>query len=286
MTLLALLLGSVGLADLLAHLGTSRRDRLSPRRLWAPAVIGAAAFVAGAATTGTPWGWWPAGAAAVVGWLLATRETARSTAGSGAVSYWAVSYWAVGALAAAIAAAFVWGGALPTPRGALVDWYDALPYAALGGVGFTTFALVVGGALFLVESANVVVRLALRGEKSSRPADGAAAVIPAAPTRRWWRRGVAPATSTEQVFVELGVVELRGGRFIGPLERLFLLALVLSGQFTAIAALVAAKGIIRFPEISKDAAGGSKAEYFLVGSFASWTLVLLVTLLVLLGPTR
>jgi hypothetical protein len=208
-----------------------------------------------------------------VGWLLATRETARSTAG----------YWAAGALAAAIAGAFVWGGALATPRGALVDWYDALPYAALGDVGFTTFALVVGGALFLVESANVVVRLALRGEKDHRPVDAAAAVIPAAPKRHWWQRGVAPATSTEQPTLET-FVELKGGRFIGPLERLFLLALVLSGQFTAIAALVAAKGIIRFPEISKDAAGGSKAEYFLVGSFASWTLVLLVVLLVALGP--
>ncbi|GAB2449804.1 hypothetical protein HD599_002113 [Conyzicola lurida] len=279
MTLLALLLGSVGLADLLAHLGTSRRDRLSPRRrsprrLWAPAAIGAAAFVAGAATTGAPWGWWPVGAAAVAGWLIATRETARSTAG----------YWAAGTLAAAIVAAFVWGGALPTPRGPLVDWYDALPYAALADIGFTTFALVVGGAFFLVESANVVVRLALRGERDHGPVDAAAAVVPAAPKRRWWQRGVAPATSTEQPVAELGVVELRGGRFIGPLERLFLLALVLSGQFTAIAALVAAKGIIRFPEISKDAAGGSKAEYFLVGSFASWTLVLLVVLLVALGP--
>lgn len=36
---------------------------------------------------------------------------------------------------------------------------------------------------------------------------------------------------------------------------------------------VAAKGIIRFPEISRDTVGGSKAEFFIVGSLASWVLV-------------
>jgi hypothetical protein len=270
MILLALLLGSIGLADLLAHLGTSRRDRLSPRALWAPAVIGAAAFVVGAIGTGMPWPSWPAGAAAIVAWLLATRETARSSAG----------FWAIGALAFAIAAAFVWGWLLPRPDGFLVHWFDTLPYTALAPVDLTTFALVVGGALFLVESANVVVRLALRGERSNRAADVATAPHPSAPNRRWWQRPAPAAAPAAPPFTEL-----KGGRFIGPLERLFLLALVLSGQFTAIAALVAAKGIIRFPEISKDAVGGSKAEYFLVGSFASWTLVLLVVLLVTLGPT-
>ena len=45
------------------------------------------------------------------------------------------------------------------------------------------------------------------------------------------------------------------------------------------AAVVAAKGIIRFPEISKDTEG-SKAEYFLVGSFTSWALVAAVALLI------
>jgi hypothetical protein len=50
--------------------------------------------------------------------------------------------------------------------------------------------------------------------------------------------------------------------------------------------VIAAKGIVRFPEISKDATGGSKAEYFLVGSFASWALVMIAALMISLGPTR
>ncbi|MHA7245765.1 hypothetical protein ACX80C_02985 [Arthrobacter tecti] len=36
--------------------------------------------------------------------------------------------------------------------------------------------------------------------------------------------------------------------------------------------LSAAKGLVRFPEISEDRGSGSKAEEFLVGSLASWTL--------------
>jgi len=31
---------------------------------------------------------------------------------------------------------------------------------------------------------------------------------------------------------------------------------------------------VRFPEISRDSAGGSKAEYFLVGSLVSWAVAI------------
>ena len=64
---------------------------------------------------------------------------------------------------------------------------------------------------------------------------------------------------------------LRGGRWIGPLERLLLLLFASTGMH-------AAKGVIRFPEISKDE-GGDKAEEFLIGSLASWTLAALVAVL-------
>jgi hypothetical protein len=56
---------------------------------------------------------------------------------------------------------------------------------------------------------------------------------------------------------------------IGPLERLLIVGLALSGAETAIAAVVAAKGIVRFPEISRDNAGDA-AEEFLIGSMTSW----------------
>lgn len=65
---------------------------------------------------------------------------------------------------------------------------------------------------------------------------------------------------------------LRGGRFIGPLERWLIVALALVGAEGVIVGLMAAKGIGRFPEISGDRARGSAAEEFLVGSLVSWTL--------------
>ncbi len=67
---------------------------------------------------------------------------------------------------------------------------------------------------------------------------------------------------------------LRGGRVIGPMERWLVLALAGAGIHAAIAALVAAKGVIRFPEIAQDAREGSgaKAEEFLIGSLTSWAL--------------
>ena len=67
---------------------------------------------------------------------------------------------------------------------------------------------------------------------------------------------------------------MRGGRWIGPLERILILLLASVEAPAAIAAIVAAKGVIRFPEISQDKAG-QKAEEFLIGSFVSWILAVL-----------
>ena len=72
---------------------------------------------------------------------------------------------------------------------------------------------------------------------------------------------------------------LRGGRWIGPLERLLVIVLVGAGADVAIGAVVAAKGVIRFPEISQDSTG-EKAEEFLIGSISSWILAALVALFV------
>jgi hypothetical protein len=75
--------------------------------------------------------------------------------------------------------------------------------------------------------------------------------------------------------------KLKGGRLLGPIERLLILGLGLAGQLGAATAVVAAKSIIRFPEINAQKArenGGigidEVTEYFLVGSFASWILAL------------
>ena len=73
---------------------------------------------------------------------------------------------------------------------------------------------------------------------------------------------------------------LKGGRLIGPLERLLVFALTLTGAYTLLAAVIAAKGIVRFPEISRDGENGDRAEYFLVGSMVSWVTALAAALLV------
>lgn len=72
---------------------------------------------------------------------------------------------------------------------------------------------------------------------------------------------------------------LRGGRWIGPLERLLIVVLAGAGAEVAIAAVVAAKGVIRFPEISQDSSG-EKAEEFLIGSVSSWILAALVSMFI------
>ncbi len=73
---------------------------------------------------------------------------------------------------------------------------------------------------------------------------------------------------------------LKGGRLLGPMERLLILSLGVGGQVAAASAVVAAKGIIRFPELSAqknrngDVGIDEVTEYFLVGSFTSWLLAL------------
>lgn len=100
---------------------------------------------------------------------------------------------------------------------------------------------------------------------------GAGAGVEAAAGVPAWARGGAHGSGSAGGGALLGPAAMRGGRWIGPLERILILLLVSTGANEAVAAVVAAKGVIRFPEISKDE-GGQKAEEFLVGSLASWAL--------------
>lgn len=63
----------------------------------------------------------------------------------------------------------------------------------------------------------------------------------------------------------------RAGRWIGVLERLLIYVLVLIGAAAAAGLVVAAKSILRFPEISGKPAA-IDPEYVLIGSLASWLL--------------
>ncbi|MGB4135990.1 MAG: hypothetical protein WA971_05470 [Microbacterium sp.] len=117
-----------------------------------------------------------------------------------------------------------------------------------GPVSLDLAILVLGVLVFLLESGNVVVRAALAGEHTWKP------------------------SPTEGGF--------KGGRLIGPLERVLAFLLMLVPAYSLLAALLAAKGIVRFPEISKDGETGARAEYFLVGSLVSWAMALGGALLV------
>ena len=65
------------------------------------------------------------------------------------------------------------------------------------------------------------------------------------------------------------------GLAIGILERIFVLTLVLYGQFTAIILVLAAKSIARFEDLKKR----EFAEYYLIGTFSSMLFALYVGLL-------
>jgi len=119
-----------------------------------------------------------------------------------------------------------------------------LPPGALEPVAYDDLLLVVGVGLVQLATANVAVRLLLD-------------VV-----------GV-PAAANEK--------QLKGGRVLGPMERLFIVGLGLAGQLTAAAVVVAAKGLLRFPELQRGAKTGGPSdvsEYFLIGSFASWLVAL------------
>lgn len=152
------------------------------------------------------------------------------------------SLGALAGLAGAVLAILAFGHLVAVSGGWWQRWYASLEIASLQGVTFDRFALGIGCLLFLQSTSNVIVRLVLQSAGPN--------VIESAKN-------------------------LKGGRILGPLERSFIFAMALAGQFTAIGAVVAAKGILRFPEISRADDDGDIAEYVLVGSFASWVLALI-----------
>ena len=224
MIVLAALLLALGLADF-----ARPQDRPADRTaLIRASAVGALVIVLAAWGTGIAWWWVPVGVAAVAAWVASTPVDRAYP-------------WPIVGLGLAIAAILAASAHLPAPDGWLPEWYDALELQSLQDISFERFALAVGCLVFLVESANIIVRMVLAGTDA----------------------GVMASEQT-----------LKGGRVLGPIERIFIFAMALSGQYAALTAVVAAKGILRFPEISRDVAG-RKAEYVLVGSFVSWAVALI-----------
>jgi hypothetical protein len=235
-----LLLLAVGAADLVRQFVIARR--------WIPYTIGAVLLLGLSAGVDAL----VAGALAVA--VAAIWVVVMPVRGSGRAGLWPVALLALAAAGCVL---------LTGPRqhpGFIGDIWPAS--GPVGAVSIDVVVLVSGCVVFLLESANAVVRVALRSEAADGvaavPADGSDAVVPAA-------------------------TMLKGGRLIGPLERILVFALTLAGAYTLLAAVLAAKGIVRFPEISRDGDTGNRAEYFLVGSLVSWVTALAAAFLVWWG---
>jgi hypothetical protein len=200
-----------------------------------------------------------------------------------------LGFWPAVLLAVVVVGAVAW--LPPRAESGLIGevWTLRSPF---GDVSVDLAVLAVGAAVFLLESSNLVVRAALDGEHTWRPVDaraestasgspGAAlqgeASAGASPVADASPRGGAPSAADAEGVAARAVTPrtgFQGGRLIGPLERMLVLILTLASAYPILAAMLAAKGIVRFPEISRDGETGARAEYFLVGSLVSWVIAL------------
>ena len=161
-------------------------------------------------------------------------------------------------LAAGLVVVVLLSGQAAEAAGPCADWLAQADAPVLGGLDPDRALLLAGVVLVQLSTGNVLVRLVLSATGTMRP-DAAGGLSGPART-------------------------LKGGRLLGPLERLFILGLGLAGNLTAAAIVVAAKGLLRWPELSSPAEQDKVhrlTEYFLVGSFVSWLVPLAG--LVLLG---
>ena len=162
-------------------------------------------------------------------------------------------------LGAALAVGVLVSGASGTAGGLLGEWLDGVQVPLLQGLGAERVLVLMAVFLVQLSTGNVVVRLVLAATGTVNPALHGAAGDP------------------EQ--------QLKGGRLLGPMERVFIVGLGLAGNLIAASIVIAAKGLLRFPELQSKLDQHrihQLTEYFLVGSFVSW-LVALSSLLLLVG---
>lgn len=160
---------------------------------------------------------------------------------------------------AAVTVLLLVSGWATTPvDGPFARWLAASPYDTLADLDPERALLVLGVLLAQASTGNVVVRLVLAATGSRNPS----------------RLTGAPVDHGQD-----DVRPLKGGRLLGPMERLLIVGLGLAGQVTAASVVIAAKGLLRFPELQAsrdqvDPGIHEVTEYFLVGSFVSWLLAL------------
>ncbi len=232
-------------AVLLLAVGIADLCRRAVRAPWPPLAVGPV-VVAACAALGALWhgGDIPllvVAAGATVAWEWQCLRSERSGRQQAAP---------LAVFAAALALLIILSG-WSSAVGGVVGRWSAWVQLPLSHVTPTRLLMIVGVVLLQFATGNQLVRLVLGSVGAVRPAGE-------------------PQPSDR----------LKGGRLLGPMERLLILSLGVGGQVAAASAVVAAKGIIRFPELSAqknrngDVGIDEVTEYFLVGSFTSWLLAL------------
>jgi hypothetical protein len=156
----------------------------------------------------------------------------------------------LGWLAAVLTALFAASGSVNPISGPLEDWYANLGFGFINSLSADQFVLGLSAVIFMTASGNRIVRLVLDAAGVSRSSQTA----------------------------------LRGGRLLGPLERLIVFAIVLAGDPAAAAIVITGKGLLRFPEIRSEVGSpgpDAVTEYFLIGTFVSLLIASLLAVLVL-----
>ncbi|UUZ58644.1 hypothetical protein [Nocardioides sp. B-3] len=154
-------------------------------------------------------------------------------------------------LAGSVGPAIAFAGQAGAADGLLGDWLRSTPVPVLAGPDADRALLLAGAFAVQLSTGNVVVRLVLAATDTVNPA----------------RHGR----------VDDPEMQLKGGRLLGPMERVFILGLALAGRVTAASIVVAAKGLLRFPELSskRDRGADPPADGILPRSAASchgWSL--------------
>lgn len=222
MSSLAILLIAVGLADLVAARGW--RVAHTGRLVGAWAGLASIAVLAALSELD---GWGDLALLAVAGltsasWVILTERAERTDAGQGL----ALSVLAGGAGLVVLLSGW------STPVGGAVErWLDWAAIDRLESLDPTRLLLLAGLLLTQLSTGNLVVRLVLAHTGALNPHGG-------------------PQASDR----------LRGGRLLGPMERVFILGLGLAGQVTAASIVIAAKGLIRWPELQKATRDSERRE--------------------------
>ncbi len=235
------------LAVMLIAMGVADAVRRLARPVWVPAVVAPAVVVVCAGLSGL----WHRGdfpllavaAAAGVGWVVLGARAERSGDHEGTPLV---------VFGLALAALILLSGWASDVGGLVERWSSWVDVPGIGDVSPNRLLMILGAVLLQFVTGNQLVRLVLGSVGAVKP-EGQ------------------PQPSDR----------LKGGRLLGPMERILIFGLGLAGQLAAATAVVAAKSIIRFPEINAAKARengnigiDAVTEYFLVGSFASWIIAL------------